>query len=426
MKKHRVVVTGMSVLTPIGHNLSTFWENCKNGLSGVKAIDWFPVPDKMSKIAGVIENFEPHTRNIFDDSHHISERSYLLALEATHQALTHANLKKNNLKDIDLSKCSICISSAAAQVVTMERTFCRETKRGTEQIKPIVKPIQTGYDTYLFNHLTHKLRKNFPFIQGKNLLIPTGCAGSLDAIACAMREIQYGKSDIIITGATEAPLTPIVVAAFSKIGATSTKFNHSPSKASRPFDVDRDGFVLGEGCGILILESYEHALKRGAPIYAELIGTGSVNNAYHMTDIPQDGKDIARSCKLAIQDANIDAEEIDYINAHGSSTPQNDFAETQAYRSIFGEHVKNIPVTSLKSLIGHALSASGSIETISVVLSILDNIIPPTINLDNQDEKCSLNVVGNKARHASVNCALKSSSGFSGIHSSLIVKRFKE
>jgi 3-oxoacyl-(acyl-carrier-protein) synthase len=426
MNKHRVVVTGMSVLTPIGLNLPTFWENAKRGLSGVKFIDWFDIPDKMSKIAGIIEDFEPQTRSTFIGSHTMADRALLLALETINNALTHANLKKSDLHALTSAKYSICMSSAAAQLGSMERSFCSETNKGAEYLKPMLQVSREGYKTFLFNNLTHQLRKNFSFINGKNVLIPTGCTGGIDAIAYAMREIQYGKSDAVITGATEAPITPAVVGAFSRIGATSTQFNHAPTKASRPFDVQRDGFVLGEGCGILILESFEHAKKRGAKIYAELIGAGSVNNAIHMTDIPEDGKDIIRSCKLAIKDADINPEEIDFINAHGSSTPQNDIAEANAYRAIFGERTHQIPVTSLKSLVGHALAASSAVEIISIIMSINHGVIPPTINLENQDEKCNLNVVGNKARLAAVNCALKTSSGFSGIHTSLIVKRFKE
>jgi len=416
MTRHRVVVTGMSLLTPIGLNLSAFWKNSIEGVSGVGLIDWFNIPDHMSKIAGIIRDFQPDSLSTFENPSPL-DRALLFAIEATKNALTHANYS-------DLKECSIYLSSAVAQLTQMESTFYVETKKASEPLKPLTKAGIPNYKSFLFNQLTCQLKKHFSF-KGRNMLMPTGCAGGLDAIAHAMNAIRQGKAEVVITGATEAPITPLVVAAFSKIGATSTQFNHLPTKASRPFDVKRDGFVLGEGCGILILESYEHALKRNATIYAELTGAGSVNNAFHMTDISPEGKDIAKSCLLAMKDAEIKAEDIDFINAHGSSTPQNDVAETNAYRSIFGSHLDKIPVTSTKSLVGHAFSASNVIEVISTILSIQHNIIPPTINLENQDEKCNLNVVGNTARNASVNCVLKTSSGFSGIHSSLIIQRFK-
>jgi 3-oxoacyl-(acyl-carrier-protein) synthase len=418
MVKHRVVVTGMSLITPIGINLEEFQKNSKKGQSGITQVDWFDIPYSMSKIAGVVRDFKPESLSTFEDTPG-EDRALLFAVEATTNALIHANYHRNNL-----NKCSFYFSSAVAQLTMMERIFCAATKSGTQDLQPLKKPQKEKYKTYLFDDLIYRLSKHFSFKSNK-LLIPTGCAGGLDAIGYAMHAIRNGKSEIVVTGAAEAPITPLVVAAFSKIGATSTKFNHTPTKASRPFDVDRDGFVLGEGCGILILESYEHALKRGAEIYAELTGTGSVNNSFHMTDIPEEGKDIARACWLAIQDAGIKPEEIDFISAHGSSTPQNDVAETNAYRSIFGEYLKKIPVTSIKSLIGHAFAASNVIEVISAILTLNHNIIPPTINLKNQDKRCDLDVVNTEARSASVNCILKSSSGFSGIHSSLVIQKFK-
>ena len=237
--------------------------------------------------------------------------------------------------------------------------------------------------------------------------------------------IRSGRASVVLAGATEAPITPLVVAAFGKIAATSTKRNSTPEKASRPFDQARDGFVLAEGAALFVIESLDHAIKRDVPIYGEIIGGGSNNNCFHMTDIPQDGISIARSCQLAIEDARISVQDIDFINAHGSSTQQNDQAEALAFHQIFGSHIHHIPVTSIKSLTGHALSAANGIEIVSSLLTIRDGIIPPTINLENQDPNCNLWVIANRAINKKVRCVLKTSSGFSGLHSSLILKEFQ-
>ena len=234
--------------------------------------------------------------------------------------------------------------------------------------------------------------------------------------------MRAGDVDVAVTGAAEAPITPLVVAAFAKVGATSLR-NSQPQQASRPFDMDRDGFVLAEGSGMLIIEELDHARRRGAEILAELRGYGTVNNYYHMTDIPEDGLRIAKSAELAMLDAGVSPDEVDAINAHGSSTRQNDVAESNAYWHLFGSRAAEIPVTSLKSQIGHPLSASNSVEVVASILSLRTGVIPPTINLQHQDPRCRLDVVGNVAREANVRCLLKTSSGFSGIHSSLVIAK---
>ncbi|MCD6047049.1 MAG: beta-ketoacyl synthase [Gammaproteobacteria bacterium] len=420
MSQERVVITGMSAVTPTGIGLFNFWDNCIKGVSGVQQINLFPIPDEMSQVAGIANNFKPDSLGI-NDKINTLDRCLLFSEYAIEESLKDARLAS----PLGNPRYGIYLSSAVAQITAMERIFNHETQSGTKELE-LDKTIngKNSYNPFLFSSITGELAKRFGF--PSHMLIPTGCAGGIDAITYAVHAIRNNKYDVIVTGATEAPITPLVVSAFSKIGATSRKWNKQPTKASRPFDKGRDGFVLGEGCGILVLESLKHAQKRGAKIYAEITGVGSINNHKHMTDIPQDGVSIARSCVLAIQDANISPDKIDFINAHGSSTPQNDIAETKAFHHIFKERANKIPVTSIKSQIGHSLSASNAIETITAVMSINTSIIPPTINLDQKDDLCDLDVVGNIARQLPVNCILKTSSGFSGIHSSLIIEHFVE
>jgi len=278
------------------------------------------------------------------------DRAVHFAIDAYQQAKQHAKLDMELLKT-NGSVCSVVLSSAVAAISSMERYFNAITQRGTQ---PLINSKNTyNSQCFKFNYMSDVLAQ-YAGINGRSLLIPTGCAGCLDAIAYAVTMIRHGLSDVVITGASEAPITPLVVAAFGKIGATSVAFNKEPARASRPFDRNRDGFVLGEGGGILILESLEHAKKRGAPILAEITGISSVNNCYHMTNIPEDGVSIANTCQLALNDAGVAPEQIDHINAHGSSTPQNDVAETNAFKRIFGQSYRSISVTSNKSFLGHA------------------------------------------------------------------------
>ncbi|MGC8867993.1 MAG: beta-ketoacyl-[acyl-carrier-protein] synthase family protein, partial [Elusimicrobiales bacterium] len=261
-------------------------------------------------------------------------------------------------------------------------------------------------------------------INGINCTISTGCTAGTDSIGFSFELIREGRQDLIITGATEAPVCPITFGAFDVIGAIS-KNNDQPHKASRPFDKRRDGFVISEGCGILILEELEHAIKRNAHIYAEIVGYGTSCNAYHMTDLPEDGLDMVFCIEEAIKDAGIKIEDIDYINTHGSSTPQNDVFETNAYKKVFGDLAYKIPISSIKSMIGHPLAAANAIESVLCALIFERGYIPPTINYEEPDPKCDLDYVPNQKRALRPKYILKTSSGFSGIHSSIIFKRFE-
>ncbi|MDP1609102.1 MAG: beta-ketoacyl-[acyl-carrier-protein] synthase family protein [Chlamydiales bacterium] len=411
MTKERVVITGMGTINPIGNNVPDFWKNCIAGKSGVRQISTFNIPSHMSQIAGIVQ--APF------DQKNIEERNLLFAEMAAKEALQDAGLL-----DVSLAyeRCGVFIATAIAEIALMEWSF-NQNKSGCGHVGLVSSKAPYFSQSFFFNNVAKMLALKHQF-KGGSITLATGCTGGNDAMGYALHMIRGGRIDVALTGATEAPITPLVVAAFSKIGATS-KRNFDPEKASRPFDKDRDGFVLAEGCGMFVLESLSHALKRGAPIYAEVVGTGSVNNCYHMTDIPQDGKSIAKACQLALKDAHIEPDEVDYINAHGSSTIQNDIAETHAFYEIFGARAATIPVTSIKSQLGHALSAANSLELITAVLSLRDHIIPPTINLEAQDPACLLHVVGNKALKTSVNTILKTSSGFSGIHSSLLLKKME-
>jgi 3-oxoacyl-(acyl-carrier-protein) synthase len=421
LQERRVVVTGMGTVNSIGQDLPTFWQNCCKGTSGIRPISNFFVPPECSGIAGIVKDFYPGKRLSRMVSVETLDRSTQFALAAAEEAMTMSGLTTNN---VDLARYGVFLSTAIGQIDNMEREFLHQSADGQISIPVLDQPQPSTLLKFLFSTTAKTLLDHFGF-EGSYTMIPTGCTGGLDAIGYAMSAVRSGEVDVAITGSTEAPITPLVVAAFAQIGATSMR-NKEPQQASRPFDVDRDGFVLAEGCGILVIESLEHARNRGATIMAELAGYGSLNNCFHMTDIPADGKRIADSSMIAMQDAKITPDEIDAINAHGSSTPQNDIAETNAYWQLFGERAEKIPVTSLKSQIGHPLAAANSIEVIETIQTLLTGIVPPTINLDRQDPQCRLNVVGNTARETSAQCILKTSSGFSGIHSSLIVRQYKE
>ncbi len=413
--RRRVVITGLGTVNPLGLNVKEFWKNCVPGVSGVRRIRDFFIPDHMSRIAGIVRNFS------FDPGSEEEEigaldRSLAFAIRAVKEAFSDAGLAEVT-PFLNKKRCRVHLATAIAQIQKMVSEFERQNFSGRSGAAA-----ERTRNSFLFNSISGEISKRFG-LQGGSSTIVTGCTGGVDSIIFATQMIRNDKADLVVAGATEAPITPLVIAAFSQIHALSTR-NDDPVRASRPFDRDRDGFVLGEGCGVLVLEALDNALARGASIYAEIAGIGSNNNCTHMTDIPQDGMDIARSCEAAIKDAGISRSEIDFINCHGSSTVQNDVAESNAYNALFGETVLTIPATSIKSQVGHALSAANSIELISSVLSIRDAVIPPTINLESQDERCNLAVVGNRALARPVHCVLKTSSGFSGLHSSLLIKKY--
>jgi 3-oxoacyl-(acyl-carrier-protein) synthase len=416
----RVVITGIGTVNPNGNNVPEFWVHCCKGRSGIRPISAFAVPDTYSQIAGIVDDFEPWLE-VADLPLNV-DRVTAFALVAAQEALRHAGLDPAALPG-DAARFGVYISTAIAQIASMEKEFYLQSAGGRQSVGIGDGLRAHAAQWFQFNTTASVLSKRFGFAGG-HATMTTGCTGGLDAMGYALDAIRNGVVDVVLTGSTEAPITHLTVAAFGKIGATSKKRNATPTQASRPFERDRDGFVLAEGCGMLVFESLQHALARNAPILAEVGGFASINNCLHMTDIPQDGQSIARSAELALMDARVNVEQVDFINAHGSATPQNDVAESNAFRYLFGERSTRIPVTSIKSQIGHPLSASNSIEVISAVLSLLHSVIPPTINLEHQDPRCQLDVVGNEARDQPVRCVLKTASGFSGIHSSLVLRKY--
>lgn len=402
MGKEKVVITGMGIVSAIGNDIETFFDNALKGKSGVSENDKFKVPVGIGGMNGIVRDFE-----LQDDK----DRIHTFLYHAVKQALKQAGLY-NQQDELMQKDIPVYYATAVANIEKMEDVFGKGMK--TERNR----------EYFAFNRIADDIKMNFG-LEEESCAIITGCTGGLDAVGYAYREICEGRKKIAVTGSVDCPITPFTVGAFAKINATTVNRTY---KASRPFDVERDGFVLSEGCGAFILESESHAKARGAKILAQVLGYGSCNSAEHMTNINPDGASIVKSIELALNDAKITREKIDLINAHGSSTEQNDLAEVNAIKLVFGNRAKEIPVTSTKSLVGHALSASNSIEIISSVLTLLSGKIQPTINLEHQDEKCDINVFTDvsKSDNYKVNHILKLSSGFSGIHSALILKRYEE
>ena len=409
--KKRVVVTAMGAVTPIGIGVESFWRKCCIGMSGVKKVGHFSIPAGTSQIAAQVDA----------DVDQSVDRTFAFAKLAATQALAAAGPLPASARK------AVYVSTAIGYISSMEREFATRSHGGQRKLAPISGEAQSEFlqrgKVFRFESLARDLAREFQFADG-SCTIPTGCTGGLDAIGYALAAIRRGDVDIVLTGAAEAPITPLVVAAFGKIGATSTR-DVAPELASRPFDRDRDGFVLGEGSAVLLLESLDHARSRNATILAEVAGYASINNCFHMTDIPEDGSRIADCIRLALRDAQTESEEVDAINAHGSSTPQNDIAETSAFYQVFGRRAESIPVTSMKSQIGHPLAASNAIEVVASVKSLQDSLIPPTLNLEHLDARCRLNVVSGSALAHATRCVLKTSSGFSGIHSAVVLRKWE-
>lgn len=416
--KKRVVITGFGTINALGGNSQEYWENSLSGNSGLQSNNLFEIPDNMSKVNGFVSFDE----SILPEIVQVEDRSVQLAFLACEEAIKLSGL---NSKDLSSDRVNVTLASAIGNITTMENILHSIVNENSGLKLNEKREYDKWANYFQFNHLS-KFISNYYGILGESVVIATGCTGGLDAIGYSFESIRRGEADIVITGSSEAPITPLVVSSFSKINATSTKFNDTPELASRPFDKDRDGFVLSEGSGIIILESLDHALSRGAKIYGEVVGYGSCNNAQHMTDIPSDGESIAKSIKLALQDAKTHPSKIDYINLHGSSTPQNDRAETEALKRVFGDEYNHIPVNSNKSQIGHSLSASNSIEIINCILSINTKFLSPTINIFNLDKNCDLNIVQKSYELDSLNYILKNASGFSGIHSAIIIGKYDE
>jgi len=416
--KKRVVVTGIGVLSPNGIGKEAFWEGMISGKSAIRKVTDFDVSQFHSQIAAQIKDFDPFYFGLTKEEVERMDRYVQFAVACVEMAIEDAKLLLNKEEK---ERIGVCLANAICGTRYMEEEFLRVTNFGKEPIDPR-KARPFLYDASMFNTPSSEIASRYK-LKGICTTVSTGCTAGTDAVGFAYEAIQNGEADIMITGAAEAPLCPITFAAFDVINAISSR-NDEPEKASRPFDKERDGFVLSEGCGILILEELNHALKRGAHIYCEITGFGTCCNAYHMTDLPEDGDAMAACINFTLKDAKLPPEAIDYINAHGSSTKQNDVFETNAYKKVFGKNAYKIPISSLKSMIGHPLAAANSIELVACVLVFERDILPPTINQEVPDPVCDLDYIANKAREKRVNHILKTSSGFSGIHSSMILSRW--
>ena len=413
-KKRRVVITGMGLITPVGIGVEPTWSSLCAGKSGVGEITRFDSSDYATKIAAEVKDFKPQDFMPKKDARRV-ESFIAYALAATRMAIEDSGLVIDSTNETRVGTITGC---GLGGLRFMEDTVLRVSEDGPRWTSPFFIPMMIG------NMAPGMISVHFG-AKGPNSSLATACAAGAHAVGNSFRLIQNGAADAMITGGTEAVISPSCIAGFNSMKALSTR-NDDPQKASRPFDRDRDGFVVGEGGGILILEELDHALARNAPIYAEMAGYGMTGDGYHMTSPPPDGNGAVRCMKAALQDAGIDGKRIDYINAHGTSTELNDLYETRAIKTVFKEHAHSLAVSSTKSMTGHLLGGAGGIETVFTALSIYEDMLPPTINYENPDENCDLDYVPNVARRVTVEHAMTNSFGFGGTNATLILKKFKD
>ncbi len=419
IKKRRVVITGVGIIAPNGIGNDACFSAMIKGVSAIRRVTEFDVSIFNTKIAAQVLDFDPIALGLSFEEAIRMDRYVQFAMVAARMALEDSKL---NLKSVNREMMGVCLANAICGTKYMEEEFALVTDSGKNPINPaIVRP--DLYDAAMFNTPSSEISAKYGLHAVCNT-ISTGCTAGTDSVGFAFETIAEGDADVMVCGASEAPITPITFGAFDTVNVLSVH-NDEPAKASRPFDNKRNGFVISEGAGVLICEELEHALKRGARIYCEVVGFGTTCNAYHMTDLPPDGDAMADSITLAMDDAGIKAEDIDYISAHGSSTRQNDVFETSAYKMALGKQAYNIPISSVKSMIGHPLAGANGIELALSSLMFERNILPPTINQEEADPLCDLNYIPNQALAKKVDCILKTSSGFSGIHSAMVLKRYK-
>jgi 3-oxoacyl-[acyl-carrier-protein] synthase II len=412
MSERRVVITGLGVISPVGHNLESFWESLQAGRSGITRYTAFDSEKFDSKIAGEVRGFEPAPFYKTPKDVKRTDRYTQLAVAATKMSLDDSGL---DLAAVDLDRAGVMIGSGVGGLATMEEQVTKMALKGPDRTSPFMIPMMISNMASGFISMEHGLR-------GPNMAIVTACATANHCMGEAWRIIKFGDADIMLTGGSEACIVPVGIAGFCAMRALSTR-NDEPERASRPFDKDRDGFVMGEGAGVIILEEYEHAKKRGARIYCELAGYGLTADAYHMSAPLPEGEGAARCMHMAMKHAKVNPEDIDYINAHGTSTPVGDVCETKAVKSAFGAHARNgLLVSSTKSMTGHLLGAAGAIEMAASVMAMRDGIVPPTINLDHPDPECDLDYVPHQAREKKVKIAISNSFGFGGHNSSVLIK----
>ncbi|KTD49365.1 3-oxoacyl-ACP synthase [Legionella rubrilucens] len=411
MSKRRVVVTGMGMVTPVGLNVEQTWQNILAGKSGVGVIDGFDTTEYPTKIWAKVKDFNIENHVPLKDARKMDLFTQY-GIAAADEALADSGL----VVDHPLSlRAGVAVGAGIGGIQTITDNQDKLVSGGPRKVSPFFIP--AGIINMVAGQISIKHQ-----LKGPNISVVTACTTGTHNIGLAGRMIAYGDADIMVCGGAEMTTTPLCLAGFSAVRSLS-KRNDEPEKASRPWDKDRDGFVMGEGAGILVLEEYEHAKARGAKIYAELVGFGMSGDAYHITAPDEDADGASRAMEAAVQDANIEPALVDYINAHGTSTYLNDMNETKAVKRVFGEHAYQLAMSSTKSMTGHLLGAAGAVEAIFSILAIRDQIAPPTINLDNPDEGCDLNYVPHKAQPMKIDYALSNSLGFGGTNGSLLFKR---
>ncbi|MCE5312285.1 MAG: beta-ketoacyl-ACP synthase II [Nitrospiraceae bacterium] len=414
ISSRRVVITGLGLVTPLGIGVEASWNAALQGRSGIGPITQFDTTDSPVRIAGEVKGFdaaqyvEPKEIKKMDRFIHLAMAAATIAMEDSALKITPENAEK----------VGVIVGAGMGGLPAIEHYHKIYLEKGMRRISPFFIPM------LIINLASGNISIKFG-AKGPNSSVVTACATGSHSIGDAFRIIQRGEADAMIAGGTESVITPLAVGGFAVMKALSTR-NDEPERASRPFDAGRDGFVMGEGAGVLVMESLESALARGAKIYAEIIGYGMSSDAYHITTPAPEGEGALRCMKAAIKDAGIQKEDIDYINAHGTSTKYGDELETSAIKTLFGDHAYKLCVSSTKSMTGHLLGAAGGVEAIFSVLSIYNNIVPPTANLENPDPECDLDYVPGKARQKAVNCALSNSFGFGGTNACLLFKKFIE
>ena len=411
----RVVVTGLGIVSPLGIGVDENWEAVKNGRSGIGLITRFDTTDFSVKIAGEVKNFNPE--DYIEEKKEIKKMDTFLhyALAAGKMAVKSSGLE---ITDENAERVGVLVGSGLGGLATIEKYHEIYLKGGPKKISPFFVPM------LIINLAPGQISMYFG-CKGPNSSMVTACATGNHSIGEAFKIIQRGDADAMIAGGVESTITPLAVGGFSSMKALSSTHNDDPTKASRPFERDRDGFVIAEGAGILLIEEIEHAKKRGAPIRAEIVGFGCNADAYHITAPSPGGEGAARCMNLALKDAGLNYDRLDYINAHGTSTPANDLAETQAMKTVLKDYAMKVAVSSTKSMTGHMLGASGGVEAIFSVLALQNGVLPPTINYENPDPACDLDYVPNVAREKSIRFAMSNSFGFGGTNATLVFKKYE-
>lgn len=410
----RVVVTGLGAITPIGNNVQTYWENLKAGQHGIAPITKFDASETGVTLAAEVKDYDPSLTMERKEYKRMDLFSQY-AISATMEALEQAKLLPLS-ETVDVDRVGVYISSGIGGLIEMESSIIKMHEKGSKRVPPLFVPLTIG--NMAAGNVSMKVGA-----KGSSLDIVTACASSTNAIGEAFRQIKHGYADVMIAGGTEGTICNIGISGFAALTALSNATD--PSRASIPFDEERNGFIMGEGAGVIILESLEHAQKRGATIYGEIVGYASNSDAYHMTAPSVDGSGAGKAMLLAIQDAGIEPTDVGYVNAHGTSTPTNDSSETTAIKYAFKEHAKNLAISSTKSMTGHLLGGAGAVEAIACLKALEEDTLPPTANLLKQDPNCDLDYIPNTARHTRVTYAISNSLGFGGHNAVLCFKKWE-